>query len=109
MSKKKLHIKKGDTVRVLCGKDRGNNGKVLKVFPQKETAIVEGIRMVSKHMRPSQQNPNGGIIEQEAPIHISNLMVIDPGSKSPSRIGRRKAEDGNGWVRFAKKSGEIIK
>ena len=109
MAKKKLHIKKGDTVKVLCGKDRGNEGKVLKVFPQKETAIVEGIGMVSKHMRPSQQYPNGGIVEQEAPIHISNLMIIDPGTKTPSRIGRKKTDDGKGWVRYAKKSGEIIK
>ncbi|MEO0467982.1 MAG: 50S ribosomal protein L24 [Bacteroidota bacterium] len=105
----KLHIKRGDTVRILSGADRGNEGKVLVVFPEKERAIVEGINIVSKHVRPSQDNPNGGIIQQEAPIHISNLMVIDPGSKEPTRIGRRKSEDGKGWVRYSKKSGNEIK
>lgn len=105
----KLHVKKGDTVRILCGKDRGREGQILRVFPKTQRAIVEGVNMVRKHLRPSQQNPDGGIIEQEAPIHVSNLMVMDPSSKSPSRIGRKKAEEGKGWVRYAKKSGEIIK
>ncbi|MEM6806348.1 MAG: 50S ribosomal protein L24 [Bacteroidota bacterium] len=105
----KLHIKKGDTVRILAGADRGRNGKVLRVFPKNQTAIVEGMKMVSKHMKPSQQNPDGGIIQQEAAIHISNLMLIDPSTKEPTRVGRKKAEDGKGWVRYAKNSGEIIK
>ena len=105
----KLHIKKGDTVRVLAGADRGKDGKVLRVFPQQQTAIVEGMKLVSKHMKPSQQNPDGGIIQQEAAIHISNLMLIDPSSKQPTRVGRKKEEGKKGWVRYSKKSGEIIK
>ncbi|MEZ4825847.1 MAG: 50S ribosomal protein L24 [Bacteroidia bacterium] len=104
----KLHIKKGDNVRVLSGADRGMEGRVLRVFPKDQKAIVEGIRMVKKHIKPSQQYPNGGIIDQEAPIHISNLMVIDPGLKKPSRTGRKLNEDGK-LVRYAKKSGEVIK
>ncbi|RMG75563.1 MAG: 50S ribosomal protein L24 [Bacteroidetes bacterium] len=109
MANKKLHIKKDDMVRVLSGSDRGREGRVLKVLPQKESAIVEGVRIVRKAMRPSQQHPNGDIIEQEAPIHISNLMLIDPKTKQPTRVGRKRAEEGKGWVRYAKKSGEIIK
>lgn len=106
---KKLHIKRDDIVRVLSGKDRGSEGRVLRVFPQKERAIVEGVNLVSKHMRPTQENPNGGIIEQEAPIHISNLMLIDPSTKEPTRVGRVRNENGKGWVRVGKKSGETIK
>jgi len=105
----KLHIKKGDTVRVLAGADRGKDGKVLRVFPRKETAIVEGMKLVSKHMKPSQTNPDGGILQQEAAIHISNLMLIDPSTKQPTRVGRKQEEGKKGWVRYAKKSGEIIK
>ncbi|RMG30025.1 MAG: 50S ribosomal protein L24 [Bacteroidetes bacterium] len=105
---KKLHIKKDDRVRVLCGNDRGREGRVLRVFPKDRKAIVEGINMVRKHMKPSQQYPDGGILEQEAPIDVSNLMVID-GSNNPTRIGRKRAENGKGWVRVSKKSGEIIK
>lgn len=104
----KLHIKKGDLVRVLSGKDRGKTGRVLEVMPRKMTALVEDMKMVSKHMKPNQQNPDGGIIQQEAPIHISNLMLIDPSTQQPTRIGRKKAETGKGWVRYGKKSGEII-
>lgn len=106
---KKLHIKKGDNVRILAGKFKGQEGQVLRVYPKTERAIVEGMNIVSKHVRPSQQNPDGGIIQQEAPIHISNLMVIDPATKTPSRIGRKQVEGQKGWVRYAKKSGEIIK
>ena len=102
----KLHIKKGDTVKILTGADKGKTGTVLRVFPREQRAIVEGMKMVSKHMRPNQQNPDGGIIQQEAPIHISNLMVIDPKTKEATRVGRKKAEQG--WVRYSKKSGEII-
>lgn len=105
---KKLHIKKGDTVRILSGKDRGKEGQVLVVYPAKSRAIVEGINMVQKHMRPNQQYPEGGIISQEAPIHVSNLMLIDPKTKQPTRVGRVKNENGKGWVRIAKKSGEIV-
>ncbi len=105
---KKLHIKKGDRVQVISGKFRGESGEVLQVIPETDRAIIEGINMVSKHTKPSQQYPDGGILEQEAPIHISNLMVIDPGTKEPSRIGRKRAEGGKGWVRYAKKSGDIL-
>lgn len=108
MSAKKLHIKKGDQVRILSGKDRGKQGEVLLVIPAKGRAIVEGINLVSKHTRPTQENPNGAIIQQEAPIHVSNLMVIDPKTKQPTRIGRRRPESGKGWVRYAKKSDEEL-
>ncbi len=102
----KLHIKKGDTVKILTGADKGKTGTVLRVFPKEQRAIVEGMKLVSKHMRPNQQNPDGGIIQQEAPIHISNLMLVDPKTKEATRVGRKKAE--KGWVRYGKKSGEII-
>ncbi|MEM8898638.1 MAG: 50S ribosomal protein L24 [Bacteroidota bacterium] len=104
----KLHIRKGDTVRVLSGRDRGKEGEVMVVMPKEGKAIVQGINMVSKHTRPNQQNPNGGILQQEAPINVSKLMLIDPKTKQPTRIGRVKNENGKGWVRVSKKSGEII-
>ena len=104
----KLHIKKGDTVYVNTGVDKGKTGKVLKVLVEKQRAIVEGINMVSKSQKPSAQNPQGGIIKMEAPIHISNLNVVDPKSGKPTRIGRRLNEAGK-LVRYAKKSGEEIK
>ena len=109
MANNKLHIKKGDTVRVISGSGKGTEGKVLKVFPKEMKALVEGKKIVKKHIRPSQQHPNGGIIDQEAPIHISNLMLIDPVTKEPTRIGRKKVEGGKGWVRYSKKSGEELK
>ena len=98
---RKFHIKKGDLVQVNAGEDKGKQGKVLEVFPDKERAIVEGINMISKHTKPNAKYPQGGIIKQEAPIHISNL-------NKPTRIGRKKDEKGN-LVRYAKKSGEILK
>lgn len=104
----KLHIRKGDTVRVLSGRDRGKEGEVMVVMPKEGKAIVQGINMVSKHTRPNQQNPNGGILQQEAPINVSKLMLIDPKTKQPTRVGRVKNENGKGWVRVSKKSGEII-
>lgn len=104
----KLHIKKGDTVMVVSGKHRGESGEVLQVIPETNRAIVEGINMVSKHTKPSQKFPDGGIIEQEAPVHVSNLMIVDPKTKTPTRVGRKRAENGKGWVRYAKKSGEIL-
>jgi len=106
--KKKLHIKRGDTVRILSGAGRGNEGRVLRVFPDKQKAIVEGQKLIYKHVKPSQKNPDGGIIEQEAAIHISNLMVIDPQTKEPTRVGRSKVTNGKGWVRVSKTTGEII-
>ena len=105
---KKLHIKKGDTVYVNAGDDRGKTGKVLEVITEKNRAIVEGINMVSKHTKPNAKSPQGGIIKQEAGIHISNLQVVDPVKGGATRIGRRLNDKGK-LVRYAKKSGEEIK
>ena len=104
----KLHIKKNDTVVVLAGEDKGKTGKVLKVLVDKNRALVEGVNMVSKSTKPSAKNPQGGIVKQEAPIHISNLSLVDPKSGKPTRVGIKVAEDGK-KVRIAKKSGEEIK
>ena len=104
---KKLHIKKGDTVYVNSGEDKGKTGKVLRVLVEKNRAIVEGVNMVSKSTKPSAKNPHGGIVKQEASIHISNLSLIDPKSGKPTRIGRKINESGV-KVRYAKKSGEEI-
>ena len=104
---KKIHIKKGDTVYVNAGNDKGKTGKVLSVIPSKDRAIVEGVNMVKKHTKPNSKQPQGGIVEQEAGIHISNLNLIDPQSGKPTRVGY-KTVDGK-KVRFAKKSGEEIK
>ena len=104
----KLHIKKDDTVIVLAGEDKGKTGKVIKVFVDKQRALVEGINIVKKSAKPSAKHPQGGIIEQEAPIHISNLSLIDPKSGKATRIAIKINEDGK-KVRVAKKSGEEIK
>lgn len=105
----KFHIKKGDTVYVNAGESKGQTGKVLKIYVEKQRALVEGINMVSKSQKPNAKNPQGGIVKQEAPIHISNLNVVDPkDGKTPTRIGRRKNADGKS-VRYSKKSGEEIK
>ena len=104
----KLHIKKNDTVVVLAGEDKGKTGKVLKVLVEKNRALVEGVNMVSKSTKPSAQNPQGGIVKQEAPIHISNLSLVDPKSGKATRVGIKFTEDGK-KVRIAKKSGEEIK
>ena len=104
----KLHIKKGDTVCVIAGDSKGQQGKVLKVEVSKQRAIVEGVNLVKKATKPNAKNPQGGIVEQEAPIHISNLQVLDPQSGKPTRVGRRTNAEGK-LVRFAKKSGEEIK
>ena len=104
----KLHIKKNDTVVVLAGQDKGKTGKVLKVLVDENRALVEGVNMVSKSTKPSAKNPQGGIVKQEAPIHISNLSLVDPKSGKPTRIGIKVTEEGK-KVRIAKKSGEEIK
>ena len=104
----KLHIKKGDTVYVNAGENKGQTGKVLKVLVEKRRAIVEGLNMVSKSQKPSAKNPQGGIVKQEAPIHISNLNVVDPKTGKPTRIGRKLNADGK-LVRYEKKLGEEIK
>jgi len=104
----KLHVRKGDTVKVISGNERGKTGKIVSVQISKNRATVEGLNMVSKHIKPSATNPNGGIVKQEAPIHISNLMLVDPASGTPTRIGRKL--DSNGKLqRYSKKTGEIIK
>ena len=104
---KKVHIKKGDTVYVNAGNDKGKTGKVLEVILAKDRAIVEGVNMVSKHTKPNSKHPQGGIIKQEAGIHISNLQLVDPSKGGPTKVGF-KFEDGK-KVRVAKKSGEEIK
>lgn len=103
----KLHIRKGDLVKVMTGENKGQQGKVLEVNSADHKAIVEKVNMVSRHTKPNAKNTQGGIIKQEAPIHVSNLMLIDPKSGKPTRVGRR-VEDGK-LVRYAKKSGETIK
>lgn len=103
----KLHIKKGDMVYVNTGDDKGKTGKVTKVIIEKKRAIVEGVNMVKKSTKPSAEHPQGGFVEQEASIHISNLNVVDPKTGKPTRIGRKQGENGK-LVRYAKKSGEEI-
>ena len=103
----KLHIRKNDTVIVLAGEDKGKTGKVLKVLVKENRAIVEGVNIVSKSAKPSAKHPQGGIIKQEAPIHMSNLNLIDPKSGKPTRIAIKR--EGKNVVRIAKKSGEVIK
>lgn len=103
----KLHIKKGDMVYVNAGNNKGKTGKVISVIVDKQRAVVEGVNIVKKSTKPSAAHPQGGIIEQEAPIHISNLNVVDPKSGKPTRIGRKMGENGK-LVRYAKKSGEEI-
>lgn len=105
---KKLHIKKGDTVQVLTGNSKGRKGKVLEVIRAKDRAIVERVNIVKKHTKPNAKYPQGGIIDQEAPIHISNLMLVDPKTDKPTRTGRRLNAEGK-LVRYSKKSGEEIK
>ena len=104
---KKLHIKKGDTVYVNAGNDKGKTGKVLTVIPAKDRVIVDGVNVVSKHTKPNAAHPQGGIIKQEAGVHISNLQLIDPSTNKPTRVGY-KVVDGK-KIRYAKKSGEEIK
>ncbi|MBQ2493566.1 MAG: 50S ribosomal protein L24 [Bacteroidales bacterium] len=104
----KFHVKKGDMVFVNAGNEKGKTGKILKIDRKNMRAIVEGLNMVTKNTRPNANNPQGGIIKQEAPIHISNLQVVDPSKGGPTRIGRRLDSKGK-LVRYAKKSGEEIK
>ncbi|QGS67804.1 50S ribosomal protein L24 [Oceanobacillus sp. 143] len=95
-----MHVKKGDKVKVLSGKDRGKTGTILEAYPKKDRVLVEGVNMVKKHAKPSQENPQGGILELEAPIHVSNVMPIDPKSGEPTRVGY-EVRDGK-KVRIAK-------
>lgn len=103
----KFHIRKGDTVKVTAGNDKGKTGKVLEVKTSTYRAFVEGVNMVTKHVKPSAENPEGGIQETEAAIHLSNLMLIDPATGDAVRTGRKKNADGK-LQRYSKKSGEFI-
>jgi large subunit ribosomal protein L24 len=104
----KLKIRKGDLVKVIAGDSKGSQGKIVEVLVDKGRAIVEGANMVSKHTKPNAANPNGGIVKQEAAIHMSNLMLVDPKSGKPTRVGKKRNDAGK-LVRVAKKSGEEIK
>jgi large subunit ribosomal protein L24 len=104
----KLNIRKGDTVQVIAGDDKGKSGKVLEIQALKNRAVVEGIAIITKHTKPSAGKPEGGIKKTEGTINISNLMLVDPASGKPTRVGRKKDAEGN-LQRFAKKTGEIIK
>jgi large subunit ribosomal protein L24 len=105
-SQAKRHVKKGDMVQVIAGNDKGKKGRIVEIISETERAIVEGINIVSRHTKPNAQNQNGGIIKKEAPVHISNLKVVDKAGNA-TRVGR-KANDKGKLVRVSKKSGEII-
>ena len=104
----KLHIKKGDTVKVIAGEDRGKEGRVLSVEASKNRAIVEGVNIITKATKPNAQHPQGGLVKKEAPINMSNIMLIDPKSGKPTRVGFKKDDEGKS-VRYSKKSGQEIK
>lgn len=109
-----MHVKKGDKVTVISGKDKGKTGVILASFPSKERVLVEGVNVVKKHMKPNQENPQGGIVSIEAPIHVSNVMFVDPKSNEPTRVGYKLEEEviegAKHLVKYrvAKKSGEVI-
>ena len=102
----KLKIKSGDTVKVIAGDHQGSEGKVMRVYREKNKAVVEGVNMVSKHTKPSAKNPQGGIVKKEAPIHISNIALIDPKSKKATKVGIKV--EGDKKVRFSKKSNQVL-
>jgi large subunit ribosomal protein L24 len=101
------HVRKGDTVIVVAGKERGKKGKVLRVIPEKGRVVVERINMIKKHQKPTQKLRQGGIIEREGAIHLSNVMLLDPGSDKPTRVGMKALSDGK-KVRVARRSGEML-
>jgi len=103
----RLKIKKGDKVVVISGRDKGKVGEVIKMYPREMRAIVQGVHRVKRHTRPTQANPQGGIVEKEGAIHLSNIAHVDPKSGKPTRVGFKTLKDGS-KVRFAKKSGEVI-
>ncbi|MCL6257995.1 50S ribosomal protein L24 [Aquiflexum sp. TKW24L] len=103
----KLHVKTGDAVKVLAGDDKGKSGKILSVDPTKRRAIVEGINMVTKHVKPTASNPQGGIEKREASLDLSNLMLVDPKTGEATRTGRKENDKGK-LVRYSKKTGEVI-
>lgn len=101
-----MHVKKGDKVTVISGKDRGKQGTILEAYPKTDRVLVEGVNMVKKHAKPSQDNPQGGILNQEAAIHVSNVMPLDPKTGEPTRVGYKEIDGKK--VRVAKKSGELL-
>jgi len=105
----KIKIKKNDTVIVTTGNSKGVKGKVIKVYPSKNRAMVEGANMISKHTKPNAASPQGGIVKQEASIHISNLVLVDPSTGEATKIGRKVDEKSGKIVRYSKNSGEVIK
>jgi len=105
----KIKIRKNDNVLVTAGNSKGIKGKVIKVFPKENRAMVEGVNLISKHTKPNASNPQGGIVKQEAKIHISNLMLIDPKSGNPTKVGRKRDDKTGKLVRIAKNTGEVIK
>ena len=105
----KIKIRKNDTVMVTTGNSKGVKGKVIKIFPKENKAMVEGVNLISKHTKPNATNPQGGIIKQEAKIHISNLMLVDPKSGDLVKVGRKRDDKTGKLVRISKKTGEVIK
>ena len=103
----KLKIRKGDKVVVISGRDKGKVGEVIKMYPREMRAVVQGVHRFKRHTRPTQANPQGGIVEKEGTIHVSNIAIVDPKSGEPTRVGFKVLKDGN-KVRFARKSGEVI-
>lgn len=101
-----MHIKKGDTVVVISGSNKGTTGKVLRVLPKSQRVVIEGVNKMKKHQRPSQNNPDGGIVEFEAPINVSNVAILDPKAKTATKVGYKIVNDKK--VRYAKKSGELL-
>jgi len=103
----KFKVKKGDTVKVLAGESKGSTGRIVRVIPKMNRVVVEGVNMIKKHQKTSAASPQGGIVEMEAPIHISNVALVDPSTNEPTRVGRKFDDNGN-VVRYAKKSGEVL-
>jgi large subunit ribosomal protein L24 len=110
--RKKFSVKKGDLVQVIAGKDKGKRGKIVRVLLKQDRVVVEGVNNVKRHVKPSQANPQGGIVAQDNPIHVSNVMIIDPTTDKPTRIGHKLVEGKKGekarWVRVAKGSGTVL-
>ncbi|MBP9483174.1 MAG: 50S ribosomal protein L24 [Negativicutes bacterium] len=104
---KKLHVKKDDKVVLLAGKDKGKEGKIKAAQPKNAKVVVEGVNVVKRHAKPSQKNPQGGIVSKEAPVHVSNVMLVCPSCKKPTRIQKKQLTDG-GYARACKKCGELI-
>ncbi len=107
MANKKFKLKTGDTVKVIAGNEKGKSAKVVKVLVDSDRVVLEGLNLVTKHKKPSAANPNGGIEKVEAPLHVSNVMLVDPSNGQPTRVGRKLDENGK-LQRFSKKTGNIL-